>query len=79
MGLWKCLLTVMSDACFMGTPKRVGPPFKAPLAWGASSRAMMDAGNDRHWMARAMVIRVLILLCNAISLGPCNKMGVWQW
>lgn len=38
----------MSDACFIGTPRRVGPPFKAPLAWGASSRAMMDPGNDMH-------------------------------
>lgn len=47
--LWsfrECVLTVMSDACFMGTPKRVGPPFMAPLAWGASSRAMMDPGSD---------------------------------
>lgn len=70
----------MSDACFMGTPKRVGPPFMAPLAWGASSRAMMDfqAMIGTGWHVQ-WVIRVLESWCSAISLGPCDKKGVWQW
>lgn len=44
----------------MGTPKRVGPPFMAPLAWGASSRAMMGPGNGGPSVGLAMVVlRVL--------------------
>lgn len=54
----------MSDACFMGIPKRVGPPFMAPLAWGASSRAMMGPGNDEHWwMVQWWLNRVLDWCC----------------
>lgn len=46
----------------------------APLAWGASSRAMvMDPGSGRHWVARAMLVRVMIWLRNSISPVPCNK------